>query len=343
MKKILLVLTGGTICAFSDAEHTRGLDVSRAKALLEEGFRASDSPFAAVDATQFAIGERFDTLSENMTFEVWNRVKTYLDARPYEGFDGVVIAHGTDTLGYSAAMFAMLYAGVSVPMIFVAADAPLDDERGNGNANFRAAVECICRGITPGVYAVYRNSDGATYLHAGSRLTQCAPYRADFYSEGMTALDGSVDLSATPICNISRRGRDFSGKRLERRVLKLDPYVGTDYRAYDLSRFDAVLHGAYHSGTVCTSAADDGGSAVAFAERCAAEGKTLYISPAKSLGGEGGDVYESVLPLVGKARFLWGMTAEAAYAKLTIAYSCFDDDEARREYLAENTGGEYIR
>ena len=37
------------------------------------------------------------------------------------------------------------------------------------------------------------------------------------------------------------------------------------------------------------------------------------------------------------------MTAEAAYAKLTIAYSCFDDDEARREYLAENTGGEYIR
>ena len=299
MKKILLVLTGGTICAFSGSDHTRGLDVARAKALLEENFRASDSPFAAVDATQFAIGERFDTLSENMTFEVWNRVKTYLDARPYEGFDGVVIAHGTDTLGYSAAMFAMLYAGVSVPMIFVAADAPLDDERGNGNANFRAAVECICRGITPGVYAVYRNSDGATYLHAGSRLTQCAPYRADFYSEGMTALGGSVDLSATPICNISRRGRDFSGKKLERRVLKLDPYVGTDYRAYD------------------------------------------YISPAKSLGGEGGDVYESVLPLVGKARFLWGMTAEAAYAKLTIAYSCFDDDEARREYLAENTGGEY--
>ena len=159
----------------------------------------------------------------------------------------------------------------------------------------------------------------------------------------MTALGGSVDLSATPICNISRRGRDFSGKKLERRVLKLDPYVGTDYRAYDLSRFDAVLHGAYHSGTVCTSAADDGGSAVAFAERCAAEGKTLYISPAKGLGGEGGDVYESVLPLVGKARFLWGMTAEAAYAKLTIAYSCLDDDEARREYLAENTCGEYIR
>ena len=341
MKKILLVLTGGTICAFADAKHTRDLDVSRARALLEEGFRASDSPFAPLDATQFAIGESFDTLSENMTFEVWNRIKTYLDSRPYEGFDGVVIAHGTDTLGYSAAMFAMLYAGVSVPMIFVAADAPLDDPRGNGNANFRAAVECICRGITPGVYAVYRNSDGVTYLHAGSRLTQCAPYRADFFSEGMTAIDGGVDLSATPICNLNMQHRDFTGKALERRVLKLDPYVGTDYRAYDLSRFDAVLHGAYHSGTVCTSAADDGGSVVAFAERCAAEGKALYIFPAKSGGDGDGDVYASVLPLVGKARFLWGMTAEAAYAKLTIAYSCFDDDEKRRSYLAENTGGEY--
>ena len=103
MKKILLVLTGGTICAFSGSDHTRGLDVARAKALLEENFRASGSPFASVDATQFAIGERFDTLSENMTFEVWNRVKTYLDARPYEGFDGVVIAHGTDTLGIAGA------------------------------------------------------------------------------------------------------------------------------------------------------------------------------------------------------------------------------------------------
>ena len=341
MKKILLVLTGGTICAFSGSDHTRGLDVARAKALLEENFRASDSPFASPDATQFAIGERFDTLSENMTFAVWNAIKTYLDSRPYEGFDGVVIAHGTDTLGYSAAMFAMLYAGVSVPMIFVAADAPLDVESGNGNANFRAAVECICRGITPGVYAVYRNSDGATYLHLGSRLTQCAPYRADFFSEGMTALDGGADLSAAPVCNVERRGGDFSGRTIERRVLKLDPYVGTDYRAYDLSRFDAVLHGAYHSGTVCTSSADEGGGVVAFAERCAAEGKALYISPARSSGGEGGDVYESVLPLVGKARFLWGMTAEAAYAKLTIAYSCFDRDEERLAYLAENTGGEY--
>ena len=102
-----------------------------------------------------------------------------------------------------------------------------------------------------------------------------------------------------------------------------------------------MLHGAYHSGTVCTSAADDGGSVVAFAERCAAEGKALYIFPAKSGGDGDGDVYASVLPLVGKARFLWGMTAEAAYAKLTIAYSCFDDDEARQSYLAENTGGEY--
>lgn len=326
---------GGTICSFAGKDLVRDQDVAKATTLIESGFRASGSRFSSPDETEFAAGARFDTLSENMTFAVWNAVKAYLDGRPYDGCDGVILLHGTDTLGYTAAMFALLYSGIDVPIVFVSANAPLDDAASNGGVNFRAAVECVCRGIAPGVYAVYRNSDGKMRLYEGSRLSQCANYGSDLEGGVVLTDAGDIPISA-------RRGGagkyDFCGRPLKRCVLKIEPYVGMDYRALDPTRSKAVLHGAYHSGTVCTSAADEGGSAAAFVDRCNECGVDPYIFPAR----EKGEIYSSQLALAGRVRFLYGMTAEAAYAKLTIAYSYFDDPRQREKFLKEDVAGEYV-
>lgn len=342
MKKILLVLAGGTICAFANDSHTREVDVSRARALLEENFRGSDSEFCSPQSTQFVVGKSFDTLSENMTVDIWNAVKSYLDAAPYDGFDGVIVAHGTDTLAYSASLFSMLYGGIGVPVIFVAANAPLDSEDSNGNANFRSAVECICRGICPNVYAVYRNSDGQTYLHAGAHLVQCASYSADFFSKDMVAIDPKTRLEEIPFCKRAKGAVDFRGVMLDRCVLRIEPYVGIDYSVYDTGKVKAVLHGAYHSGTVCTKSDDADSNIVSFVERCSARGVEVYVSPAKGLGDKGAEIYSSVLPIRDEVRFLYGMTKETAYAKLLIAYSAFDDPKKIADFLDSNVNSEYV-
>ena len=72
-------------------------------------------------------------------------------------------------------------------------------------------------------------------------------------------------------------------------------------------------------------------------DRCLSRENPLdvYISPSKLTG----EVYEtqSIIAkhsLGGKsAQFLYGYTNETAYAKLILAYSIFDDEEKRKEFI----------
>ena len=63
MDKILLILTGGTICSAANDEGKREVDTENAKYKIISEFRDSDSPFNNVD---FETRMPIETLSENM-------------------------------------------------------------------------------------------------------------------------------------------------------------------------------------------------------------------------------------------------------------------------------------
>ena len=323
---ILLVLTGGTICT-SVRDGLRSLDTDAASLRLVETFQNSASPFA--QSVRFTVGERFHTLSENMTVSVWNRMIEYLKTVDFSAYDGIIIAHGTDTLAYTASMFALLLAGIEIPVIFVSSNAPLEhgDARANGAANFRAAVDCVGYGIAPGVYATYRNvTDRRMYLHMGSQLKQCADYSEDFHSVGalditslspetLSELPETVAPSAPLLRTLNAPLTDC--------VLKIRPYVGIRYDAYRVEKFRAVLHGTYHSGTACVGDGYSPASVLYLLDRCADVGTDLYLSPAWSQG----ELYDTVPVMLNHSRNgrrvipLNGMTEETAYCKLLLRYS----------------------
>ena len=350
MKRILLVLVGGTICT---AVNERGtLSVSgKAGAILKENFLKSDSVFAQdVDIT---LTENLYILSENMTVEKWNLIaetlQKYTSARKY---DGIVLAHGTDTLAYSAALFSLLLCDTDIPVFFVSSNARLDSPNANGNANFAYAVECICRGIRPNVYVTYRNpSDGVMYLHLASRLRQCANYSEDFFSEGAIAFaDNSDEAFAHCFAELDRlyprkrhlRIAKSKPCRLSDCVLNLTPYVGINYDAYRYDRFRAVLHGTYHSGTACAALSDaercdkyGSASILHMIDLCAESGVDMYFAPSR-LDGE---IYDTVR-IIGdheangrKIHFLYGMTNEMAYVKLLLGYSLYTDAQVINAFL----------
>ena len=347
---ILLVLTGGTICT-SVRDGLRSLDTDAASLRLVETFRKSDSSFAA--SARFTVGERFHTLSENMTVSVWNHMVDYLRRVHFSAFDGVIVAHGTDTLAYTASMFALLLAGCGVPVVFVSSNAPLEhgDARANGHANFRAAAECIGYGIAPGVYVTYRNiTDRRMWLHYACRLKQCGDYSEDFHSVG--ALDitelSPVTLSAFP----ATAAPDTPLLRLldaplSDGVLHIRPYVGIRYDAYRVESFRAVLHGTYHSGTACANDTPDAygpGSVRYLLDRCADAGTDLYLSPAWNQG----ELYDTVPVILNHTRNgrrvipLRGMSAETAYCKLLLYYSCAAVRERIPDFLTCDFCGEMI-
>ena len=166
--KILLLLTGGTICSFGDEQgNRRDVDVQKAKALLLQYFEESDSPCAH---QKFDVVTILNTLSENMTIPKWNELLRFFKKCDFSQYRGIVIAHGTDTLAYTASLLALALSKVEIPVFLVSSQLPLNQEGANGNENFRRSVELICAGIHSGVYVVYRNEDGRCFLHHGGHL-----------------------------------------------------------------------------------------------------------------------------------------------------------------------------
>ena len=204
MKNILLILVGGTICTALNDEGM--LSVSgEAGALLKSNFEKSGSPYAY--KVQIDLTENLFILSENMTVEKWNLMAdTYRAFTQKKKYDGIIFAHGTDTLAFSASLFSMWLCGTDIPVFFVSANERLTSPRSNGNDNFRCAVECICRGIRPDVYAVYKNlSDGRMYLHLASRLEQCRNYSEDFTSFGAIDISDIKKMDEAGIAEVNRR------------------------------------------------------------------------------------------------------------------------------------------
>jgi L-asparaginase len=64
-----------------------------------------------------------------------------------DGYTGIVIIHGTDTMSYAASMLAFMLRNLDRPVIFTGSQRPLDAWRTDARANLAAAVECACQDL----------------------------------------------------------------------------------------------------------------------------------------------------------------------------------------------------
>ena len=345
MKRILITATGGTIGS-SFIDGCRRLDVGVAKSTLLKSFAESGSQYAALGNVFFEdSGLELKTLSENMTLDKLFSIVKHIKEHEREGLSGIIVLHGTDTLAFSAAMLSLLCCDLDIPLVLVSGNCPPDDARSNAGANFQAAVELICSGLAPNVYAVYRNMDGSTYLHMGSTLLQCADLSEDFRNgarDKTFLLDRCNELSIddkTKCIELSERRRvdlAVDVQELSARVLLLKPYVGMDYSRIGLDGIGGIVHGAYHSGTVCVDG--ERFSATALGKRCREKGIPVYIAPCKLDETQYESAYEAenggLIPL--------NMTTELAYCKLVIALSAGLSGDSLDSFMRTEINSEFL-
>ena len=337
--KILVILTGGTICSATDE---KGLRYSNAENVKIIGhYRNSDSPFSG--KVDFDKEIPLDTLSENMTVDKWNALLEALKAVSYGDYKGIIILHGTDTLAYTASLLAITLAGIPVPVCMVSSQLPLDHKDSNGHANFRAAAELILNGIAPNVYAVYRNMDGVMYLHYGARLLQCANYSDDFFSRGMMPVSGeNASFEGTPFRTNSLYLRKMG--KLTPCVLKIVPYVGMDYSAFNLDGIKAIVHGTYHSQSVCVERSKGTGdygscSVLHLLDRCKEKNIPVFLTPCSPEAAK----YESTGDAVENgASHIYGTTNEMAYVKVLVACALGYGHAELEKFIAEDINGEFV-
>ena len=131
MKKILLIATGGTI-ASRETEHG-----------LRPALSADD--LRAAMGVKDAAVETLDLLSldsTNIAPPHWEQIaRCVADYR--HAPDGIIISHGTDTMAYTANLFALSLQGLAKPVILTGSQWPYDAANSDAPRNLATAVSAF--------------------------------------------------------------------------------------------------------------------------------------------------------------------------------------------------------
>lgn len=134
MKKILFIATGGTIASEPSPE---GLvpELSANELLSGVGL-----PEAEIHSVQ-----PFSLDSTNLVPEHWTQLAAIV-RDGWQDFDGFVIAHGTDTMGYGAAALSCLIQHADKPVVFTGAQLPAKTPGTDAERNLGDAFQCAVMG-----------------------------------------------------------------------------------------------------------------------------------------------------------------------------------------------------
>ena len=142
-KKILLLTTGGTIASLPGGD---GLEPHRSEVMERELNQLRTYYDIAVD----------DVIcldSSNIRPEEWQLIARRIFEKR-EGFDGIVVSHGTDTMAYTASAVTFVLPNIDLPVVFTGSQLPLADMLSDGPDNLRTAFAMAASGY-PGVFLAF--------------------------------------------------------------------------------------------------------------------------------------------------------------------------------------------
>jgi len=173
---VVIMSTGGTIA--SRVDYRTGAVRSALSASDLHGVVPELSDVAQVD-TEIV----FSLYSENITQKHWKELAETVAKRIEEGVDGVVIAHGTDTMAYTSAALSFALQNLPVPVIVVGAQRSSDRPSSDAATNLIGAVKAAGEGPFAEVgLAMHETvSDRAIVIHRGTKVRKCHTSRRDTF------------------------------------------------------------------------------------------------------------------------------------------------------------------
>jgi glutamyl-tRNA(Gln) amidotransferase subunit D len=168
LPNVSIVSTGGTIASRVDY-NTGGVYAAISSSdLLSIVPEISD--FAAVDADIL-----YSVFSENINSKHWKGMAEIVNDKIKKGSEGVVITHGTDTMGYSAAALSFALRNLQIPVIFVgsqrSSDRPSSDAASNLISVVNASASAPFAEVVIGMHET--TSDHLIVFHHGTKVRKC--------------------------------------------------------------------------------------------------------------------------------------------------------------------------
>jgi len=187
LPKVAIVSTGGTIASRVDYR-TGG---------VRPALSASDLYSVVPELSKIAIVDTeilFSVYSENITAKHWSETAKNVAKHIKKGATGVVVAHGTDTLGYTAAALSFALQDLPVPVVMVASQRSADRPSSDAATNLIGAVKAVASApFAEVVVAMHETvSDSSIVFHRGTKVRKCHTSRRDTFRS----------INATPLARM---------------------------------------------------------------------------------------------------------------------------------------------
>jgi glutamyl-tRNA(Gln) amidotransferase subunit D len=176
LPKVSIVSTGGTIA--SKVDYRTGA----VKPALDAEDLYSVVPELA-GLAEIEANVLFSLFSENIGPQHWSKIAEFVADRARKGADGVVIAHGTDTLGYTAAALSFALIDLPIPVVLVGSQRSSDRPSSDAASNLVAATAVAGQAPFAEVVVAMHDwiSDEKVAVHRGTKVRKCHTSRRDAF------------------------------------------------------------------------------------------------------------------------------------------------------------------
>ncbi|MCW4008239.1 MAG: Glu-tRNA(Gln) amidotransferase subunit GatD [Candidatus Bathyarchaeota archaeon] len=327
LPRVVILSTGGTIA--SRVDYRTGA--------VRSALSASDLYGVVPELADIARVETeivFSLYSENLTQQHWSQLAQRVAEHIARGVDGVVVAHGTDTMAYTAAALSFALQNLPVPVILVGAQRSSDRPSSDAATNLIAAVQAAARAPFAEVAIAMHEtvSDTSIVITRGTKVRKCHTSRRDTFKPVNATPLARVHDSEVSMLTSEYQKRDPAKKLVLKpnfsdAVALVKFYPGLDPAVIDwyVERgCKAILlegTGLGHVSKYCFSAIDNAvkrGVLVALASQCIWGRVNMNVyDTGRDLLALGVEPTEDMFPETALVKLMWifGQTSDPAEAK----------------------------
>lgn len=333
-KDVAVISTGGTIASYVDYR----------TGAVHPAISAEELVFSVpelMDLCNVRAKVLYSILSENMKVSHWQGLARAVASELNSGAVGVIIPHGTDTMGFTSAALAFMLRNLTGPVICVGAQRSSDRPSSDAITNLLAATRlCVDSDLGEVVVLMHgESSDSYCLAHRGTKVRKMHSSRRDAFKS----------INIDPIARVE--GKDISflsdyEKRSQGPVELKDKIDGRAsmlhfYPGFEAEHFDLIaqkVKGIVVAGTGLGHVSEE---IVGSVKKAVKNGVHVYITTQCLYGAVNLNVYSTGRDMLDSGAIPLGdMLPETAYVKLMWAMGQADDPSEVRKIMLTNVAGE---
>ena len=335
-QNISIVSTGGTVSSVIDYR----------TGAVHPAFTASDLVKAnpeLLDYANYNVKALYNILSENMKPENWCEAAKQIADDISDGSDGVVIAHGTDTMHYTSAALSFMLK-TPVPIIITGAQRSSDRPSSDANINLIDSVIAAKGDIAEVCVCMHGSlNDRFTYLHKGTKVRKMHTSRRDTFRSINAQPIAKIEdkkISINPDYSYTQRGENELelNNVIEEKVgfIKSFPGISEEFIEYHI---DHGYKGIVIEGTGLGHVPDN---IIDSLKRAYDENIPVIMTSQCLYGRVNMNVYSTGREILDSGVIsALDMTPETTYVKLCWALGQSDDYSEVKEIMQTNIAGEF--